>query len=151
MPREVKVDVPRSRRELIAGVASSVGLGAAGSVTTALPQTLSSWRWRRRVLLVVAPSPFDPRALEQCRIFDAWGHEAIDRDLSLVEVSGSSVTGASDTAAGLRRRYHLEPAVFQVVLIGKDGHVALRSARPIAAAELQRRIDAMPMRRAGER
>ena len=145
------MDVSRSRRELIGGVASSVGLGAAGSAATAVSQTLSSMHWRRRILLVAAPSPSDPRALEQRRVFEAWGHEAIDRDLSLVEVSGSIVTGASDTAADLRRRYHFEPAVFQVVLIGKDGHVALRSPRPIAAAELQRRIDAMPMRRAGER
>jgi hypothetical protein len=42
-------------------------------------------------------------------------------------------------------------AAFQVLLIGKDGHVALRSAEPVAAATLQSRVDAMPMRRAGER
>jgi hypothetical protein len=126
----------------------ALGLIAAGA---AAPETLDAMRWRRRILLVAAPNPDDPRAALQRRIFEAWAREAADRDLSLVEVTESSVAGASDPAASLRRRYHLDLSAFQVLLIGKDGHVDLRAARPIDAETLQGRIDAMPMRRAGER
>ena len=61
------------------------------------------------------------------------------------------MTGARDTAASLRTRLRLPAARFAIVLIGKDGTVALRSAEPVPADTLQGRIDAMPMRRAGQR
>jgi hypothetical protein len=38
-----------------------------------------------------------------------------------------------------------------VVLVGKDGHAALRRSEPIDASTLVATIDAMPMRRAGQR
>jgi hypothetical protein len=138
----------RSETLLTLTLTLALGLIAA---TAAASETLDAMRWRRRVLLIAAPGPADPKAVLQRRIFDAWTREAADRDVSLVAVTGSRVEGASDTAASLRRRYRLKPTAFQVLLIGKDGHVALRSAQPIDAATLQSRIDAMPMRRAGER
>ncbi len=126
-------------------------LGLVLGATAAAPETLDALRGRRRVLLVAATSPADAKAAQQRRIFTDWGAEAADRDLSLVELVGSRVEGASDTAWSLRRRYRLGASAFQVLLIGKDGHVALRSQEPVSAATLQSRIDAMPMRRAGER
>jgi hypothetical protein len=48
-------------------------------------------------------------------------------------------------------RYHLAAATFSVALIGKDGHVALRSQSALTGAQLEAIIDAMPMRRSGER
>ncbi len=119
--------------------------------TGAAPATLRSMRWQRRVVLVAAPSPADPNVVVQRHTLTDWAQEAAARDVSVVEVAGSGVVGASDTSASLRRRYHLVPGAFQVLLIGKDGHVALRSARPVDAATLRDAIDAMPMRRAGER
>ncbi len=89
--------------------------------------------------------------MEQRRILGEWRRQAADRDISVIDLVGADVTGAGDGAAGLRKRYALKPGRFAVLLIGKDGHVALRSARPIAAERLQAVIDAMPMRRAGER
>jgi len=67
----------------------------------------------------------------------------------LVEISGEAVRGAADRAGDLRRRYGLRAGRFAVLLIGKDGHVALRREGVISAAQLQGAIDAMPMRRAG--
>ena len=56
--------------------------------------------------------------------------------------AGDSALGAEDAARG-------RPAWrFTVVLVGKDGHVALRSHAPAVAARLFPVIDAMPMRRA---
>ena len=54
---------------------------------------------------------------------------------------------AGDVAA-LRRRLRVEAGRFTALLVGKDGHVALRSHEPVVAARLFPAIDAMPMRRA---
>ncbi len=113
--------------------------------------SIDAMRWHRRILLVASPDLQDPKADLQHRILAQWEQQANDRDVSLVEVSGSRVLGASDEAASLRQRYHLPNGVFEVLLIGKDGNVALRSENPISADTLQDTIDAMPMRRAGER
>jgi hypothetical protein len=108
-------------------------------------------RWHKRILIVASPDLQDPKTDVQHHILAKWERQAADRDLSLVEVHGSYVVGASDDAELLRQRYDISPLVFEVLLIGKDGHVALRSADPVSAEMLQGTIDAMPMRKAGER
>ena len=65
--------------------------------------------------------------------------------------SGGAISGADDQAAALRRRLHLPASRFGVVLVGKDGNVALRSSAVVRAGDLAAAIDAMPMRRAGQR
>ena len=126
-----------------------LALGAAQTVHAAMP-TADAMRWHRRILLIAAPDRQDRQAAEQRRILDNWSREAADRDIALVEISGAHVTGLADDASALRRRYAIKPGRFQVLLIGKDGTVALRSAQPIPASTLQGTIDAMPMRKAGE-
>jgi hypothetical protein len=130
-----------------------LALAAAGTAwaTDAAAQTMAGMRGQRRILLIAAPNPQDHQAVAQRRMLGGWSRQAADRDISLVEVAGARVTGAGDDAASLRRRYGLAPGQFRVLLIGKDGHIALRSARPVAADRLQSIIDAMPMRQAGER
>jgi hypothetical protein len=46
----------------------------------------------------------------------------------------------------LRQHYGVPDDVFQVLLIGKDTGVKIRSDKPVAATQLTRTIDAMPMR-----
>jgi hypothetical protein len=125
-------------------------IGAA-SASGATAQTIASMRGHRRILLIAAPNPQAPQAVAQRRILSGWRQQSVDRDISVVELSGARVTGAADHAAALRQRYRLTPGLFQVLLIGKDGHVTLRSAQPVSADRLQAIIDAMPMRQAGER
>jgi hypothetical protein len=108
-------------------------------------------RWHRRVLLVASPDARDLKAGIQRGILTEWNRQAADRDVSLVEVSGSHTLGTSDDAASLRQRFRLSADAFEILLIGKDGHIALRSSDPISAETLQSTIDAMPMRKAGER
>jgi septal ring-binding cell division protein DamX len=125
-------------------------IGAAWA-SGATAQTIASMRGHHRILLIAAPNPQAPQAVAQRRILNAWHQQAADRDISVIEVSGAQVTGATDQVAALRQHYRLTPGLFQVLLIGKDSHVALRSAQPVAAERLQAIIDAMPMRQAGER
>lgn len=120
----------------------------AAAPSPSLPR-IDQLRWEKRVLLVTAP---DAAGLAgQRRAFERIGAGGDDRDLVLVEVVGDRVSGASGTADALRRDYRLPTGRFEVVLIGKDGGVKRRSATPLAAADLIASIDAMPMRRAGER
>lgn len=114
-------------------------------------QTVAQMRDHRRVLLVAAPAADDPRLRAQRTALAGWRQGAADRDLTVVELVGRVVSGAADDPVALRAAYHLAPGGFAVLLIGKDGHVAYRSAEPITADRLQGRIDAMPMRQAGER
>jgi hypothetical protein len=117
----------------------------------AASSSVAAMQWERRVLLVAAPSTDDPSLVVQRRMLAAWRVEADRRDLSIVEVIGDRVTGATDTAASLRRTYRLPADGFAVVLIGKDGGVKRRATDPLAVADLAQTIDSMPMRRAGGR
>lgn len=131
-------------------VLAAVALGAAWA-TTAMGSTMATLRGQRRILLIVAPAPYNPDAVAQGQMLAGWTKQASDRDISVVRITAGRVTGVSDGAASLSRRYRIRLDLFQVLLIGKDGTVALRSARPLAAQKLQSAIDAMPMRMAGER
>ena len=123
----------------------------ASPVAASTTPTIAAMRSVRRVLIVATPTLADARLSQQRHALAGWRRGARDRDLSVVEVSGTHVIGAGDGATPLRRRWHLPPGNFQVVLVGKDGHEAMRSPHPLTAAVLQRTIDAMPMRSAGRR
>jgi hypothetical protein len=69
----------------------------------------------------------------------------------VVSIVRDSVSGSREAARVLRQRYGLPATTFSVVLIGKDGHVALRSPTALTGAQLETAIDAMPMRKAGQR
>ncbi len=63
-----------------------------------------------------------------------------ERDMVVIPVTGE---GRGD----LRRAYRVSGREFQVLLVGKDGHVAFRSREPVTAQELFQLVDQMPMRR----
>jgi hypothetical protein len=126
----------------------ALGLVSAAAAAT---QTIAQMQGNRRVLIVTAPGASDARLIEQRRILTDWKQGADERDVSVVEVIGEQVHGASDNTTTLRRSRHLPTNSFAVVLIGKDGHEAVRSTKPLTGKALSDRIDAMPMRRAGQR
>ncbi len=120
------------------------------AIALAASPTVAQMKWERRILIVSAPAADDASLIEQRRILAGWKTNAAARDLTIVEIVGDTVRGASDPAAALHRKYHL-PATFTAILIGKDGGEKLRSAKPFPAAALEATIDAMPMRKAGQR
>ena len=113
--------------------------------------TVADMRHQRRVLIVAAASAADARRVAQDAALAGMTKALADRDVTVVELTGDTVRGAADTAAALRARWRLPKAAFGVVLVGKDGHAALRRSEPIDAPTLVATIDAMPMRRAGQR
>ena len=114
---------------------------------------LGGHRWKHRIVLVFAES--DERA-EFREFMGAWSREqenVKDRDLVVFEalIKGTSrgpsgpLTPAQ--ADSLRQRFATAGEPFEVVLIGKDGEVKLRS-RSASVAQIFGLIDTMPMRRA---
>ncbi len=109
---------------------------------------LSAYRDKNRVLLVFAPTELDPTYREQIKL---WQNEKTgfdERQLLVLPVFTDAKRPAGDPPGTLAKKYNVYPKTFEVVLVGKDGHDAYRSAKPVPPASLYAAIDAMPMRRA---
>ena len=104
--------------------------------------SLADYRWKSRVLVVVAPSAQDADLIAQRRLFDQASKGMAERDVVLVEASGDG-----ERARGIRSQLSLGSTGFRAVLVGKDGNAAFSSEKPVTSAELFGRIDSMPMRR----
>jgi len=119
--------------------------------------TLETMRDRYRPLLVFAPTDKDPDFLRQLHLVAADQSELQEREVLLVPLTSTSearpacVPGTSahmepEAAAAARRRFHIPPDSFTVLLLGKDGGEKLRSQTPIPIRTLLQTIDSMPMR-----
>ncbi len=117
----------------------------------AVPDPLQRYVGKSRVLLVFAPGEDNPTLTEQRRIMASAAQGAGQRDLVVVEIVGTRVSGPAmstdDGPDALRRRFGVPPAAFRAMLVGKDGGAKLSEAAPIEAGRLFAVVDAMPMRR----
>jgi hypothetical protein len=121
-------------------------------------QTLSALAGRNRVLLVFAPDSLDRRFGQQ---LDNFAHHSADfgrRDLVLIPiVPDSGLPNASpvlrelrpplvhdDEKITIRKRFHIDPTSFAIILLDKSGAECLRSTTPITIQRLNRTIDALP-------
>ena len=103
---------------------------------------LSGYRWKNRVLVVVAPSRQDGNLVAQRRIFEQNAKGMAERQIVLIEAAGDD-----ERARNIRNQLAVGDTAFRVLLVGKDGNTAASSSKPFSAAELFGRVDAMPMRR----
>ena len=129
---------------------------ASATAGVAQAGTLADLRWDKRIVILFG-SGADERIAEQKRRL--LGNEAAlaERELVAFAVVGDEIqpiygkapTGQS--ADSLRKRFDISAETsFTTILIGKDGGVKWRGEQPIAEAELEGIIDAMPMRRVGK-
>jgi hypothetical protein len=117
----------------------------------AADRPLADLRWQNRVIVIMAATGDDPALLDQETRLRAAATDLAERDVVLITATGDTVTIDGNTsnasAAHLRQAYAAGTSGFQVLLIGKDGGVKLRSSEPVAAGDFCALIDAMPMRR----
>ena len=112
---------------------------------------------KQRVVLVFAPAEDDPHFKEQRTEMRHHLRECSDYDLLLVSAAlhagpsrppadplSGSLSG--DEQAAARRRFHILPDEFTVLLLGKDGGEKLRSKDVLTLSTIAAAIDAMPMR-----
>ena len=119
-------------------------------------RSLRALRDHSRPLLVFAPTGSDARLLSQVRLLAAHWDELNDRQVLPIAIVGSGqpepqagpgmAAVSPAEAAAARRRFHIAPDAFVVMLLGKDGGEKLRSDQPTAYETLRDTIDAMPMR-----
>ena len=91
-----------------------------------------------RPVVVFADSPADPQYAEQLALLLSRVEELVIRDVIIIT--------DTDPAARSPLRQELRPRGFALVLVGKDGRVALRKPAPWDVRELTRSIDKMPLR-----
>ncbi len=118
------------------------GAGGRGDTFAILPHEiadLDAYRWKKRPVLIFAPSPDDPAFVEQSALLHAAREELLERDVVVLIDTAPHEDGALRRGLGVLG--------FEVLLVGKDGGVKLRVQKPITAEELSAEIDAMPMRR----
>ncbi len=119
---------------------------------TAMAAELGDYLWKRRPLLVFAPSQGDPRLVETLSRIEAGRCDFVDRDmvLGVVVAEGRSRLDGQDIgpdqARRLTRQYANGANAFTVVLIGKDGGQKLRVDDVPDLQRIYDLIDGMPMR-----
>jgi hypothetical protein len=89
---------------------------------------------------VVAPAN-NISAKEQREIYNASSNGMSERQVVLAEALDDSASSRT-----IRSRVGADGTRFKVYLVGKDGHTALSSDKPVSADYLFAKIDAMPMR-----
>jgi hypothetical protein len=124
----------------------------------AASQTLSSLVDRNRVLIVFASSSADPQFQQQLTLLAEHADSMKERDLVMVPNLFHAAATASQqplaansvedqNAARTRKRFHITPGEFTVILLGKDGGEKVRKYKPVTIEQLNEIIDAMPMRK----
>jgi hypothetical protein len=103
--------------------------------------SLGDFNPKNRVLVISAPAG-NGAADEQRRIYKVALEGMSERDIVLVEAVDDSKRSKL-----IRDRVSANGKRFQVFLVGKDGHTALSSDKPLMADYLFGEVDAMPMRR----
>lgn len=137
-------------RAVVLGAGVAMAVSGVAQVTGLT--NLNDLRDRARPLLVFAPKPDDPQLEIQLRTIREHAAEAQERDLVPIALpyhnpSPTSAQLSATDAEEARRRFHVNPGEFAVILVGKDGGAKLRSGKPITMEKLEETIDAMPMRK----
>ncbi|HEX8327223.1 MAG TPA: DUF4174 domain-containing protein [Hymenobacter sp.] len=110
-----------------------------------LQQTLQANEWKKRVLLVAAPTAEHPDFRAQKAQLATAPAQLSARDFLVIDVLYDQLSPADKNY--LTKEIGVQPPRFATVLIGKDGRVKMKSARPIPLAKLFGTVDQMPMRK----
>jgi hypothetical protein len=100
--------------------------------------TLDELMWVSRPIVVFADTDRDPRFQDQIDLLLERPGPLLERDVVVVI--------DSDPDAESPVRQALRPRGFSMVIIQRDGHVALRKPNPWDVREIMRAIDNLPMR-----
>jgi hypothetical protein len=113
---------------------------------------LQRYQWKRRPLLICAPSPKHPDYQAQERFMTGQADKIVDRDMVIGHLfqKGPSHMGgkplSEETVESLYGALQVSREDFYLVLVGKDGTVKLRLNEPTEMTKIYEVIDAMPMR-----
>jgi len=112
----------------------------AGPVRAAEP--LAEHLWVSRPLIIFADTPLDPSFSRQLAELEREKDALAERDVVIIT---DTDPGASRSERSALRKM-LRPHGFTVILIGKDGEIALRRPVVVTADDITRQVDRMPDR-----
>jgi len=133
-------------------VVLNFSVAQAGEKASVADLDLDSLRWKKRVLALFSPSESDASFQLQKQGLASSEEGVLERDLLVLEIieQGQSRVGnrmlSEKSVQDIRKRLGSQTGLFQVLLIGKDGGVKLRSSEPVSMKDLFGLIDSMPMR-----
>lgn len=129
----------RSILFVVLGTTSAFASDATDIFVDVTPTTeIGAYEWKNRVLIVFANSDRDPRFQDQLAMINEQIDALRERDV-VVAID-------TDPTMKSKLRTTFRPRGFMILLIGKDGHKALRKPFPWDIREISRSIDKMPMR-----
>ena len=120
-------------------------------------QDMTVYKWKKRLVLLMADAPDDPLLKKQLEVFsqDSLGQE--ERKLVIVSNTPTAMKREFpnewidwDTTGSFYKQFHRK-GNFEFVLVGLDGGVKHRTQKVMSLKELYRLIDSMPMRAAERR
>lgn len=100
---------------------------------------LADLLYQKRIVAIFADDPLDPNFLRQMALVAINTADLAERDVIVVF--------DTDPAAASALRIKLRPRGFALVILDKDGKVALRKPLPWDTREISRAIDKFPSRR----
>ncbi len=100
--------------------------------------SIEQFKWQKRLLIILADSPFDPRFVEQLAYLDGEEHFLTERDVVVLR--------DTDPAAKSELRRKFRPRDFVIILVAKDGTVFLRKPTAWSVREFSNAIDKLPIR-----
>lgn len=103
---------------------------------------LAEHLWVSRPLIIFADNPADPSFTRQLAELEREKDALAERDVVIITDTDPGASRADRSE--LRKK--LRPHGFTIILIGKDGEVALRRPVVVTADDITRQIDRMPMR-----
>lgn len=110
------------------------------TVPTMNAGTLEGLRWKKRVIVIYAPSGSERQLARQEQSLRTHEAELNERDVTQILLREPAENRK------IADRFKLAEAGFTVLLIGKDGGEKLRSHDVVSPATLCHLIDSMPMR-----
>ena len=129
-----------------------LSMAKAGERSSVLHLDPDALRWKNRILVLFSPTESDPSFRLQKKDLASSAEGVLERDLMILEIlehgesrAGSQVMSGK-SVQDIRKRLGVHTGPFQVLLIGKDGGVKLRSSEPVSMKDLFGLIDSMPMR-----
>jgi hypothetical protein len=116
-------------------------------------QSLNSYRWKSRLVLLFTPSPDDPMFERQVKLLRGQNEEFEDRNVVFLFITPDGKfenTGRFLNQADAQKMYQkfgVEQFQFELVLVGLDGYEKFRAENRITPPSvLMNLIDQMPMR-----
>lgn len=109
-----------------------------------LEERLQAMQWKKRVLILYAPTLKYPQYVKQLKMLRTVKDELRERDVVQMELTNDNTDAPSQ--AFLQQELDVQPMAFQLILVGKDGGVKYRTTKATKPQEIFSTIDAMPMR-----